>query len=821
MKFIVAFLLLTVSLSAQDDRRILFTGTVVDAKTGQGVSGASIRVVGTTMGTYAGGRGTFRLPLPPGSYTLQVRSIGYREVTQKIDVSTSLPLSISLPPSAVNARAVTVVGDITPEEVVKRASARRDSNARRIKTLERNLYSKLRLDLKNKGFAAAKDDDQGIITETFSRIYEHRMPEPAKKQTLILQRRQTKNFPAAANLAVFDEEFDFTADNFELLNVKLTTPLSPDAVKDYNFTIVNKRSLGDYLAYEMAFAPKSRLFPGFEGTMTIVDGSYQLVEASFAPTQETAFPFIKGFRIQVRYEQVLDSIWVPAFQELSGNLRIKVIAGLADIEVAASATSWLQDATANHVIPDTVFKRDTAGRSRVTVDSDGQSASATMTLPPSISVMPDADTAKSEYWEQHAFAELSLEEREVYRKQDSIAAADTTKAKQQTNRSGRRPTIGTYGFAVGPVDIGVTPVVNRTSVTGFMYGGQLEVGYGGVVASGTATYGDAETKAGTASIRASLLRERRRSIDVTASVFSNIYTVQQSSDIYALQQRFSNFDVGNLLFADYSDFYRRDGFDVGVRVEYHGIALAVLGEASRHFTMPLLESIGREQVTAVDGSYRTLFGTIGTAQQSGFAAFMGVTQPIAAAVTVGYGEDAATGMPFRSVFAMVGAQLNTFDVGYIPMRFEIYVDAGLASANTPRQYQFCALRRFPVLGGQADLMTPPVSRLGGTEFIEVFVDHNFTDLWWRAIGLPTYNGRGIDLIATGAAASYVQRGTPLATAFRSTGGWYTEAGVAFSRIPTFISDLAFLRVDMRWPVGAVAKPIGSFGWVIGVSSPLL
>lgn len=243
MRFVVAFLLLTVTLSAQDDRRIVFTGSVVDAKTGQGVSGASIRVVGTTMGTYAGGRGTFRLPLPPGSYTLQVRSIGYQEVTQKIDASTPLPLSISLPPSVVNARAVTVIGDITPEEVVKRASARRDSNARRIQTLERNLYSKLRLDLKNKGFAASKDDDQGIITETFSRVYEQRLPEPSKKQTLILQRRQTKNFPAAANLAVFDEEFDFTADNFELLNVKLTTPLSPNAVNDYNFTIVNKRSL--------------------------------------------------------------------------------------------------------------------------------------------------------------------------------------------------------------------------------------------------------------------------------------------------------------------------------------------------------------------------------------------------------------------------------------------------------------------------------------------------------------------------------------------------------------------------------------------------
>lgn len=820
MKIILALLLLVVTASAQDDRRIVFTGSIVDAKTGQSVSGASIRVVGTTMGTYAGGRGTFRLPLPPGAYTLQVRSIGYEEITKKIDASTPLPMSIALPPSAVDARAVTVVGDITPEEVVRRASARRDTNARRIRSLERNLYSKLRLDLKNKGFAASKDDDQGIITETFSRVYEQRQPAPAKKQTLILQRRQTKNFPAAANLAVFDEEFDFTADNFELINVKLTTPLGPKAINDYDFTIVNKRSLGKYLAYEIAFTPKSRLFPGFEGTMTIVDGSYQLVEASFAPTQETAFPFIKGFRIQVRYEQVLDSIWVPAFQELSGNLRVKVIAGLADIEVAASAASWLQDAKANHVIPDTVFKQDTAGQTRVAVAADGQSATASVTLPPNITVMPDVDTAKSEYWEEHAFAELSAEEREVYRKQDSIAS-DSTKVQERNEGGSRRPTIGTVGFAIGPVDVGVTPVINRTSVTGYLYGGQLDLRVGRVNVSGMASFGDADTRAGTASITTSLLRERRRRIDVTASVFSNIYAVQQSSHINAVQQRFSNFDVGNLLFVDYSDFYQRDGFDVGARIEYEGISLAMLGESSRHFAMPLLEAIGREHVTPNDGSYRTLFATVGTTQQSGFAAFIGADRPISAALSFGYGEDVVSGLAFRSVLVMASARITTFDVGYVPMRFDLYVDAGWASANTPRQYQFSALRRFPVLGGQADLMTPPISRLGGTEFVEVFVDHNFTDLWWRALGLPTYNGRGIDLIATGAAASYVQRGVPLATAFRSTDGWYTEAGVALARIPTFISDLIFLRVDMRWPVGAVAKPIGSFGWAIGISSPLL
>jgi len=822
MHIIIALLLVVTALPAQNDGRIMYTGTVVDSATGTGISGASIRVAGTSMGTYAGSRGTFRLPLPPGPHVLEVRSIGYGETRQRID-PTSTTLRIALPVSAVDARIVKVQGDITPEEVVRRASARRDTNARRIRTVERNLYSKLRLDLKNKGFLADKGDDQGIITETFSRVYEQRLPKPSKKQTVILQRRQTKNFPAAANLAVFDEEFDFTEDKFELLNVTLTTPLSPDALDDYNFTITNKRQLGKYLAYEMAFAPKSRLFPGFEGTMTIVDGSYQLVEASFAPTQETAFPFLKGFRINTRYEQVADSIWVPSYQELTGTLRLKIIAGLADIEVGASAASWLQDAKANHAIADSVFKRDTArmsaGNGAVNVEASGGAVTATATLPAGVTVMPDADSAKSEYWDSHAFAELSEQEREVYRKQDSVAA-DTTNRKRssRSDSSSGRATIGMIDLSIGPVGIGINPLVNRTGVTGVMYGGQIDVEYQPIRVSGAASFGEQQTRAGYANVQLRLLRQRSASVDVAARVFSDIYSVQASREVL---QRFSNLNLSNLLYADYADFYRRDGFDVGVRVSLGDISLGLLAESSRHFTMPLIETLSREQVVPNDGAYRTLFASIGTGEENPLASLLGGGRTITGSVTVGYGEQVPNLNAFRSVSANLGLRLNTFDVGYSPMRLDLALDAGWTSANTPRQYQYSAMRRYPVFGMATDMMTIPINRLGGTEFLRVHAEHNFSDLWWRAIGLPTYNGRGVDLIATGAAASYVQRGVPLAAAFRSTDGWYTEAGFGIARIPSFISDLFFLRVDVRWPVGPIARPVGTFGWSVSISSPLL
>ena len=61
--------------------------------------------------------------------------------------------------------------------------------------------------------------DRAAITETFSKIYEQRKP-VAAKHIRILNRRQTRNVAASANTEVFDEFFDFTADEFRILNTR-------------------------------------------------------------------------------------------------------------------------------------------------------------------------------------------------------------------------------------------------------------------------------------------------------------------------------------------------------------------------------------------------------------------------------------------------------------------------------------------------------------------------------------------------------------------------------------------------------------------------
>ena len=58
-------------------------GTVADAVTGQPVIGAAVTIAGTTLGVATGVDGSFALALKPGTYTVQITYISYKEYTSR------------------------------------------------------------------------------------------------------------------------------------------------------------------------------------------------------------------------------------------------------------------------------------------------------------------------------------------------------------------------------------------------------------------------------------------------------------------------------------------------------------------------------------------------------------------------------------------------------------------------------------------------------------------------------------------------------------------------------------------------------------------
>jgi hypothetical protein len=124
------------------------------------------------------------------------------------------------------------------------------------------------------------------------------------------------------------------------------------------------------------------------------------------------------------------------------------------------------------------------------------------------------------------------------------------------------------------------------------------------------------------------------------------------------------------------------------------------------------------------------------------------------------------------------------------------------------------MRRYPVIGAIHDLLSAHINALGGTQYAHARLEHSFSDVPWRVLGLPTWRERGVEVSIFGAAAWY---GNPPGTTslFLPTpeGTAYTELGFSVSRIPLFLIDFLYLRFDAGWRVGAPpASGMGNFGF---------
>lgn len=96
------------------------TGRVTDTKTGQGLAHVSLLLEGVARGATTSDSGTYRITdVPPGSYTLVARLLGYVEVRRSVTALGGQPtvIDITLDQSANKLDQVVVAGTVVPTEV--------------------------------------------------------------------------------------------------------------------------------------------------------------------------------------------------------------------------------------------------------------------------------------------------------------------------------------------------------------------------------------------------------------------------------------------------------------------------------------------------------------------------------------------------------------------------------------------------------------------------------------------------------------------------------------------------------------------------------
>lgn len=790
LAFILNFIAL---LNLYSQNTYTLVGKVIDSDTKQPIPGATIKVYDGSKGTYSSSNGKFRLPFLKGETKLKISSLGYHSVSKTV-TETKDTIIIALKSAPIKIDGTNVVADISADIVMKRAIEKKEENLKKVKTFKGLLYSKLVMELGGAIMEKAEIGDNSIslsmnnksenhsaaeykmfVLETFSNNYQDK--DKKINQSEIIQRRQTSNFQPENNLLVLSDFINFYDDRIDFISTEMVTPLSKDAHDYYNFSLVKRTVLDDRYIYVIKVEPKNDVYPLFTGTINIVENTYNIIELNLEPARKNMITFLDSIKFVERFQEFDKGVWYPAYFALNGKARVDVIKGIFDLSVDVNSTSIYSEVTVNQPLPDSIYNKQVR----------------------KITVAKFADSTKIDFWEKNSLRDISSKELEMYRKVDSIIVKkDSVESNSFNSIFDYTPEIDFN--RVGSVSLGITPKIN-------LYDAEL-------AATGLWSFGLQKTL-GSVNFKYKL-PVNFSNINIYGGVFSKLETFSNDNSFALLITS----GVAAIFHKDYYDYFRADGWYAGLSFRLLGFDIFANINNSRQFTeikntdrSIFTKEKLRDNPAITEGDY--MVNNVSISTDGSYIKYL-TGLDINLFVRGQYGENKDNNNTFRTLEGRIGTEINTFRTGYQRMKLELMAHAGISDNTTPIQYQFRMFTRPYLINKFGNFSSAPIGIFGGNEFFAFHAKYNLTDLWWRAIGLPLYEGRGLDLVLAASTARFFNNANEIYYT-ETKDDFYSELGFGFERIPTFLSNVIFLGFNAKWGIGPTAS--GNFGWDINVNFP--
>jgi hypothetical protein len=780
----------------------LFKGVIVDSENNTVIPGARISVVGTNTGTYTGSTGKFRLIVPENKYILKISSIGYKSIEQSISKSND-SIIIKLVPIPIITGIVEVTAAITPEQIIQRAIVRKNDNISKIHTFSGTLYSKLVIEAggslvskstirsnsisMSAGLGSSDNDssnkNQAFLLETFSKNYfdyDNKI-----NQSTIFQRRQTSNIPADQNVLTIGNFISFYNDEIDLINTKFVTPLAENALNYYKFKLLKREMLDKKYIYVLDVSPSTRIFPTFTGIIKIVEGDYNIIEADLKPSDNSSIAFIDSLQIRQKYNESEEKLWYPAYLDVKGKVKVDVIKGLFDMKLYLTATSIYNDVEINKILPDSVFQSDKKSVYKINERKI-------------VNVEPTADKPDKSFWEKNSLREISPAELALYQISDSTI----TDSSRVSNFTKSEPTFFGYDYF---------PYFDFNRVGSISLGMDFDMKLSSLHIFSTQYFSFGQQKwYGKAGFNIDLISQ----LKLSGEVYSNIAETGFDKSYPRILNTISSALAG----IDYYDYMQTDGIGFKLNTNLMGIKIDAGANFERNFSLlrttknTIFQTLNwRNNPGIEEGNYNKYHLNL----KYGELGFFNIASKFDFEIGVDANLIQYESKSYPSINAKAIITIPTFSTGYNPMMLNLCAEGGIADQDSPLQYQFRLPTKLFIINRFGNFFSAPVAGFGGTRYFGFHGNFNFTDIWWRFLGLPTFEGRGLDLIAGASFAKYFSgsRNTYPDTDY----DYYGEAGFGLSRIPTFISNVIFLGVDFRWGLG----PLGNskFGWALTGTLP--
>lgn len=325
VKRVLFFLLLALTaITPRLAKGQVITGTITDSEN-QPVPYATIYVSETKEGTTSNLDGNFRLQLPKGFYNLTIRSMGYLQQNKQIELKAdSIHLPIQMRMQEFEIKEVKVFpGQEDPAYfIMRKAISKAAYHRQKIKHYEAALYIKSNFEFTNIPKIIQKQEVED--GKKFKDYFKENVTYVIESQNRITfdypDKYDQKVISKKSSLTGFDEPPVMglmTASFYQERPNQVISPLSPLALKHYDFRYEGFISVGESDVFKIKVSPKRKSDELVEGFIYIVDKLYCIYNLDFS----SSFEFF-DYRIKQQFENLGNENWLPVSHNISGKIGV-------------------------------------------------------------------------------------------------------------------------------------------------------------------------------------------------------------------------------------------------------------------------------------------------------------------------------------------------------------------------------------------------------------------------------------------------------------------------------------------------------------------
>lgn len=397
-------------------------GKVTDLKTGEPITGASIKFAGTEDYTSSNFEGNFTIKTSSASDTLIISYVGYE--TQRIFVArgSSLMLNIKMANKELvftGARASTKINRAI--KIIENAQNNKQNyNFEQLNSFECESFTKIQIavnnvseDLKNKKLLKSVEgifdtmsylsEDKGkqvlpiFISENLSNFYYNKNPR-LNKEVIIASRVKGIGVEDGSFLSQLlgstFQQYNFNDNILPILQKNFISPIAKSSFTYYNF----KMAGSDYVPgtnrkiYQIEVTPKNPLDLVFTGYIWIEDSTFALTRLTLSITNKANLNFVEKLKITQELQKTAAGAFVP--------VKSRILIDIAEISKNSAGMIALFTNSYEKI--------------RVNTDRSPKFFDYPITL------LEDATTKSDEFWDTARHEELSRDEQRALMKIDTL-----------------------------------------------------------------------------------------------------------------------------------------------------------------------------------------------------------------------------------------------------------------------------------------------------------------------------------------------------------------------------------------------------------------